>query len=125
MKTWTVNLLYLCSAPAWVSSRSKGGIPSTKAAAIDHAPGVGIFKVASSRPPRVVPSFLQSLGGRPQQFGSAGQIPIGVGNVGMPEIGRQDWQAPLGILTIPIPGSHHMLINANILARLDGRLILA
>src|SRR5450759_4044724 len=50
-----------------------------------------------------IPSFLQPLGGCSQQFGSAGQIPIGVGNMGMPEIGGQDGQTPLGILTVAIP----------------------
>src|SRR5664279_5111542 len=55
-----------------------------------------------------LPSFLQPLGGCSQQFGSAGQIPIGVGNVGMPEIGGQDGQAPLGILTIAIPAQQRL-----------------
>ena len=43
------------------------------------------------------------LAGRPQQFGSAGQIPIGVGNVGMPEVGGQDWQAPFWVLAVAVP----------------------
>src|ERR1035441_8742476 len=52
---------------------------------------------------QALPSFLQPLGGCPQQFRSAGQIPIGVGNVSMSEIGGQDGQAPLGVLAIAIP----------------------
>src|SRR5260370_200405 len=57
---------------------------------------------------QALPSFLQPLGGCPQQLRSAGQIPIGVGNVSMPEIGRQDWQEPLGILTIAIPAQQSL-----------------
>src|SRR5260370_15843565 len=66
-----------------------------------------VGRLAGSRI-QALPSFLQPLGGCPQQFRGAGQIPIGVGNVGMPEIGRQDWQAPFGVLTIAIPAQQRL-----------------
>src|ERR1700692_903746 len=57
---------------------------------------------------QALPSFFQPLAGRPQQFRSSGQIPIGVGNVGMPEIGGQDGQAPLWVFTVAIPAQQSL-----------------
>src|SRR5215467_13438737 len=69
-----------------------------------------VVKKDCSKPARLagsliqaLPSFLQPLGSRTQQFRSAGQIPIRVGNVSMPQIGGQDRQAPLGIFAVAIP----------------------
>src|ERR1019366_3309549 len=57
---------------------------------------------------QALPSFLQPLGGCAQQFGSAGQIPIGVGNMGMPEIGGQEGQAPLRVFAVAIPAQQSL-----------------
>jgi len=37
------------------------------------------------------------------QLGAGGQIPVGVGHVDLPQVGRQDWEAFLHFLTGPIP----------------------
>src|ERR1035441_5802912 len=64
-------------------------------------------RLAGSRM-QTLPSFFQPLAGGSQQFGSAGQIPIGAGNIGMPEIGGQDGQAPLGIFAVAIPAQQSL-----------------
>src|SRR5258708_38872146 len=55
-----------------------------------------------------LPSFFQLLAGRSQQFGSAGRVPIGVSNVGMPEIGGQDRQASFGVFAVAIPAQQRL-----------------
>src|SRR5215469_16705777 len=63
-------------------------------------------KLASSI--EALPSLLQTLSGRSQQFRRACQIPIGIGDVYVPEIGRQDRQAPLGVFTVSIPAKQSL-----------------
>jgi hypothetical protein len=63
-------------------------------------------KLASSM--EALPSLFQTLSGRSQQFRRAGQVPIGIGDVYVPEIGGQDRQTPLGIFTVSIPAKQSL-----------------
>src|ERR1700751_4172418 len=55
-----------------------------------------------------LPALVQTLAGGPQQLGSAGQVPIGVGNVRVPEVSRQDGQTSLGVLAVAIPAQQRL-----------------
>src|SRR5215471_10306544 len=57
---------------------------------------------------QALPSLFQPFSGCSQQFRRARQIPIGVGDVCVPEIGGQDRQTPFGVLAFSVPAQQDL-----------------
>lgn len=46
---------------------------------------------------------FKALYNQTHQFGASRQVPVSIGHVNMPKIGRQDWQTTLYVLARTVP----------------------